>query len=281
MNPSNKILDHMLLAIQKGEEVLNHYFGRVLTIDKKDKAGLVTQADRESETVITQALKNFGYPFAMLGEESYYEQQKKEILSSYLDSSEPCWILDPLDGTTNFVHGFPVFAISLALYHKGETRIAVVSAPKMGALQAPEVYTAIQGQGAFCSGVPLVASSLSLMKEAFLATGFFAEDSDQLKEQLPIFQEVLPQCRGIRRAGAAAYDLALVARGTFDAFWERGLKPWDTAAGTLLVREAGGVVETYKGLPFHPGYNSIVAGSSPLVSHLQGIMKNKIRNITD
>jgi myo-inositol-1(or 4)-monophosphatase len=120
-----------------------------------------------------------------------------------------------------------------------------------------------------------------LPSEAFVATGFFAEDEEQLNEQLPAFESLVRRVRAIRRAGAAAYDLALVARGIFDAFWEQGLKPWDTAAGSLLVEEAGGVVQTYRGKPFHPKYNSIVAGSPPIVKEVQNTIAASIRSTTD
>lgn len=273
MDRSNKILDDMLLATKMGEEVLNHYFGRVLKIEKKLKAGLVTQADRESEDVITKKLVQLGYDFKMLGEESYSGSGW-----DCLESEEPCWILDPLDGTTNFVHGFPVFAISLALYSNKRTQVAVISAPRM---DGGEVYTAIRGQGAFFRQSRLSVSQNQVTEDSFLATGFYAEDEAQLKEQLPVFEKLVRQSRAIRRAGAAAYDLALVARGTFDAFWEQGLKPWDTAAGSLLVEEAGGVVETYRGQVFNPKYNSIVSGSSALVKEIQKTISHSIRATTD
>jgi len=263
----------MLLAVKKGEEVLNYYFGRVLQVEKKLKAGFVTQADREAEVAITQALQAFGYDFDMLGEESF--QEKKWEPSSF---SKPCWVLDPLDGTTNFIHGFPVFAISLALYLKNRSEIGIVFAPKMG---SGELYTAIRGQGAYWQGNRLKSSELERSEDGFLATGFFAEDEGQLREQLPVFEKLVRKSRAIRRAGAAAYDLALVARGTFDAFWEQGLKPWDTAAGYLLVEEAGGLVETYRGRPFNPKYNSIVAGAPNLVKEIQSTIADSIRATTD
>jgi len=273
MNLSNKILDDMLLAAQKGQEVLNHYFGRVLKIEKKHKAGLVTEADRESEDAITNALHSLGYDYKILGEESYTGQGWEQ-----LRIDEPCWIVDPLDGTTNFIHGFPVFAISIAFYQNGQTQAGLVLAPKMG---QGELYTALRGQGAFYNGHQIKVSQSSTLSEAFLATGFFAEDEDQLNEQLPAFERLLRKARAIRRAGAAAYDLALVARGTFDAFWEQGLKPWDTAAGSLLVEEAGGIVQTYRGKSFHPQYNSIVAGAYPIVREVQETIASSLRPTTD
>ena len=264
MDLSNKILTDMQLAVKKGAEVLDHYFGRALVVEKKFKAGLVTQADRESESVITETLSHMGYDFEMVGEESFGQNMWEP------HSEKPYWILDPLDGTTNFVHGFPVFAISLALYQKGRVQIGVVLAPKMG--RDGELYTAIRGQGAYLNQTKLNVSSCVRIDEAFLATGFFSEDEAQLQEQLLIFGKLVRKARAIRRAGAAAYDLALVARGTFDAFWEKGLKPWDTAAGYLLVEEAGGLVTNYEGAPFHPSSHSILAGNPKLIKSIQSEM---------
>lgn len=270
----NRILLDMQKAALQGEDVLNAYFGRVLKIEKKLKAGLVTQADRESEQVIESALRSFGYDFLFLGEESFQEGRM-----DFLESDRPCWILDPLDGTTNFVHGFPVFAISLALYHKGQIQVGLVNAPKMGS--QGERYWAVHGQGAFFNGEPIRVSEQTNMEDAFLATGFFAEDEEQLREQLPIFENLVRRSRAIRRAGAAAYDLALVARGVFDAFWERGLKPWDTAAGSLLVQEAGGQVQSYRQKSYHPGLNSVVAGNTALVTEIQKLIGPGLRSTTD
>lgn len=275
IQPNQDLIEKMKKAVLIGEEVLNHYFGQVLQVDHKHKAGLVTQADRESEYAITQALKDLGYDFNTLGEESATEESFQ-----YLDRrEEPCWILDPLDGTTNYVHGFPVFAISLALYQGGQILAGIVQAPKMGV--GGEVYWAVKGLGAYLNEQKLQVNQQQQINDSFVATGFFADDEEQLQEQLPIFSNLVRETRAIRRAGAAAYDLALVARGTFDAFWERGLKPWDTAAGALLVSEAGGLVQSYKGLAYHPKLNSVVAGNSKLITTIQQKINPFLRNSTD
>lgn len=275
IQPNQELIEKMKKAVLAGQDVLNHYFGKVLQVDHKYKAGLVTQADRESEDAIVKSLRDLGYDFNVLGEESATEASFK-----YLDQrDEPCWILDPLDGTTNYVHGFPVFAISLALYQGGQVLAGIVQAPKMGA--DGEVYWALKGQGSFLNGQPLMVNQHHQIQDSFVATGFFPEDEDQLQEQLPIFSALVRETRAVRRAGAAAYDLALVARGTFDAFWERGLKPWDTAAGALLVTEAGGFIQSYKGLAYHPKYNSVVAGNEQLVLTIQNKIKPHLRPITD
>lgn len=269
----DQILIRMVEATKVGEKSLLTYFGRVLKVDKKFKAGLVTQADKESEEVIKNYLGASNFQFNFLGEESF---QSGDL--QYLESEEPCWILDPLDGTTNFVHGFPVFAISLALYYQRQVQVGLVYAPLMG---GGEMYTAIRGQGAKLNNEKITCSQQIDLGESLLATGFFPEDQEQLREQLPIFEKLICESRAIRRAGAAAYDLALVARGTFDAFWERGLKPWDTAAGSLLVEEAGGNSTTYRGVQFNPKLNSIIAGNKNLVSQLQKLIQGHLNASTN
>jgi myo-inositol-1(or 4)-monophosphatase len=156
-----------------------------------------------------------------------------------------------------------MFCISLGLEINGEIQVAVIDCPKMG-----ETYTAIRGQGAFVNGMRMHISPTSELKNALLATGFVAEKSEVIDEQLRIFSDVVRKCRGVRRPGAAAYDLALVARGVFDGFWERNLQPWDSAAGILLIEEAGGKVVTYKGNKYNPYMNSIVAGNAQVVDQL-------------
>ncbi|MCS6839119.1 MAG: inositol monophosphatase [Bdellovibrionaceae bacterium] len=265
---SNKILEDMVEAATLGQSLLQSFFGCIKQVEKKEKAGWVTEADRHIEEEIKRFLRQKGYSFSLLGEESFQAHHL-----SWFEGDDPFWILDPIDGTTNFIHQFPVVAISLALFHKGVVECAVVCAPLMG--QNGEVYTAVRGGGAFVNGERMKVSNTQSTSLAFLATGFFNEDENQLDHQLKIFSSLVREARGIRRAGSAAYDLALVARGVFDGFWESGLKPWDTAAGVLLVREAGGVVVTYHGKEYHPTDLSLVAGNPVLVRELS----HKIQNI--
>jgi myo-inositol-1(or 4)-monophosphatase len=173
--------------------------------------------------------------------------------------------LDPLDGTTNYIHRFPAFAVSLGLQAGGHLEVGVVDVPMMG-----EVYSATRDGGAFVNGRKISVSGTMELKNAFLATGFISENEENLEEQLRVFSNMVRKARAIRRAGAAAYDLCLVAKGVFDGYWEKGIKPWDSAAGVLLVREAGGVVQTYRGLEYDPFHNSIVAGTKHVVKAVQG-----------
>ena len=259
-NPSElrELLQCALKASRLGREVLIHYFGRLENVQEKFQAGLVSEADKESERVMRDFLAKSYPEIDFLGEESAGD------LTEVQSKSKARWILDPLDGTTNYVHRFPVFAVSLGLEIDGEVKVAVVDAPMMG-----EVYTAMKGHGTFLNGRPLQVSPTEILKEAFIATGFVSENEANLEEQLQIFSKVVRKVRGVRRAGAAAYDLALVAKGVFDGYWEKGIKPWDSAAGILLVREAGGLVTTYRGETYHPFHNSIIAGTRSVVTSLQ------------
>lgn len=164
-----------------------------------------------------------------------------------------------MDGTTNYVHGFPVFCISIGLEVNGELQVGVVDVPILNT-----TYTAAKGKGAFCNGKKLQTSKKTKISESLLATGFNSLRKKELIDQLKIFARLIAKARGLRRAGSAAYDLCLVAEGVFDSFWEYNLKPWDTAAGALLVREAGGCVTNYSGEEFQLHHPSLVASGARL-----------------
>lgn len=252
--------DVALKACRKGREVLLAHFGRLRHIEKKEMAGLVSEADRAAEEAILSVLRE-AYPHSeFLAEESDHLGAK---VREGRAGPQGRWILDPLDGTTNYIHGFSVFCISLALEVEGDLKVAVVDVPLLG-----ETYTAIRGQGAFLNGEKIQVSSARRIEDTLLATGFFAEDKVALQEQIAKFTRLVECCRGIRRAGAAAYDLCLVARGVFDGFWEKNLKPWDMAAGQLLVEEAGGVALDEEGQTAHPYKKFIVAGNAEIVSQI-------------
>ena len=245
-----------LAAVELGQACLLGYFGKINHIEEKEKAGLVSEADRESELIIQSYLAEHCPEVGFLGEEG-----------AYLGNLEPernykgaRWILDPLDGTTNFIHQFPIFCISLALEVDGVLEIGIIDMPML-----KQTWTAQRGKGAFCNGKPVRVSTTSEFSRALLATGFFPDESKEMDQQIKIFSKLVRKARGVRRAGAAAYDLALVSSGVFDLFWEKNLKPWDTAAGQLLIEEAGGVVRTYDGTPYSPFENSVVAGNPFLV----------------
>ncbi len=254
-------------AVILGRSCLLSYFGKLKHVVEKDQsAGLVSEADRECEILMKNYLGRYFPDYDFLGEESAYLENQTELFPSL----KARWILDPLDGTTNFVHKFPIFCISLALEVNGEIVLGIIDMPILN-----QTFTAEKGKGAYCNGEKLSVSQTNKFQEAFMSTGFVSESKDVLQEQLKIFENVVWKARAIRRPGAAAYDLALIASGVFDLYWEKNLKPWDSAAGLLLVKEAGGVVRTFEGENYHPFKKSLIAGNENIVQ----LFQNEIQNI--
>lgn len=245
-------------AARAAKEVLNTYFGRLENISEKFQAGLVSEADQEAERAVLSVLKSQFPDDDYLGEESFAAGTHE-----YRSTDRGQWIIDPLDGTTNYIHRFPVFAVSVGYVENGVVKVAVLDVPKLG-----EVYTAIQGRGAYLNGQKISVSSTEKLSDSLLATGFFNQNEEALVEQLEIFSRVVRKSRGVRRAGAAAYDLAMVARGSFDGFWEKNLKAWDVAAGILLVQEAGGMVTNYEGKAHSVFDSSLLATNRKIHSEL-------------
>ena len=200
-----------------------------LTINDKGYNDFVTEVDLASEKEIIRVLKASYPDHAFLGEESGLTHQADNI-----------WIIDPLDGTTNFLHGFPQYCISIALEQKGEITQAVIYDPNRN-----DLFTATKGQGAYLNQRRMRVSNKSKLKESILGTGFPFRDFQHLPVYLKIFEEVVRGTSGIRRPGSAALDLAYVAAGWFDGFFEINLSKWDIAAGGLLVSEAGGIVSDF------------------------------------
>ncbi|HVK62294.1 MAG TPA: inositol monophosphatase family protein [Bdellovibrionales bacterium] len=257
-------------AANDASKVLDSHFGHLRNVEEKYQAGLVSDADREAEKAIVGLLKKTFPDHAFLGEEygsSGSDQDSGRSVGS------PLWIIDPLDGTTNFIHQFPMFCISIALEIDGELQVGVVDAPKLGVR-----FHAVRGGGAFAtSGAtgkpqPIHVSTRSEMKDGLFATGFSSYDNT-LDEQLELLARIVRHTRGIRRAGAAALDLCMVASGVFDCFWEKNLAPWDTAAGVLIAREAGGIATDMDGREFNPRMKSVLCGNPTLHDETLRIMK--------
>ena len=200
-----------------------------LTINDKGYNDFVTEVDLASEKEIIRVLKASYPDHAFLGEESGLSHQADSV-----------WIIDPLDGTTNFLHGFPQYCISIALEEKGEITQAVIYDPNRN-----DLFTATKGQGAYLNQRRMRVSNKSKLKESMLGTGFPFRDFQHLPVYLKIFEEVVRSTSGVRRPGSAALDLAYVAAGWFDGFFEINLSKWDIAAGGLLVMEAGGIVSDF------------------------------------
>jgi myo-inositol-1(or 4)-monophosphatase len=217
-------------------------------IHSKGRNDYVTEIDRAAEADIIETIRRLHPDHAFLAEES-----------GASGSSEVVWIIDPLDGTTNFMHGFPVFAVSIACQVRGRIEHAVVFDP-----MRQELFTASRGEGAQVEGRKMRVSKQTTLDGALIATGFpYRADSPWLDEYLAMLKSVMTKAAGLRRPGAAALDLAYVAAGRVDGFWELGLKPWDTAAGTLLITEAGGRVGTLTGDDYKLGPH--IVGGSPKV----------------
>ena len=253
-----KTMEVAVEAVCRGRKVLTEHFGQLKNVREKLRAGLVTEADETSEKEIQVHLKKHFPDFDFWGEESFDSSKETKLPEKYT------WVLDPLDGTTNYVHGFPLFCISLALVHHDQVLLGIVDAPMMNMS-----FKAIKGEGATCNDEKISVSQRATLHEALLATGFYPHDEDLLTDQLDIFRTFLPHVRGIRRGGSAALDLCLVGQGVFDAFWEKHLKPWDTAAGTVIVREAGGVVRNFQGYDYKVTDAGILASNPILLPVLE------------
>jgi myo-inositol-1(or 4)-monophosphatase len=247
--------------------LLMKYFHEGLKIEYKGDADLVTAADRASEVLIRERVSKQFPSHDVLGE----EQGLKDSGSEYR------WYVDPLDGTTNFAHGFPVFAVSMAVEHRSaseETRIAgVVYDPTRD-----ELFTAEKGRGAYLNGKPIRVSKIAQLKECLLATGFPSHKRHK-NPNIFFYHEITLKTHGVRRAGSAALDLCDVACGRFDGFWEFNLNPWDTAAGALIVEEAGGKVSRFDGSPFELNSRETLASNGlvhdALVQEFQDIFAGR------
>lgn len=208
------------------------------TVREKGPNDLVTATDEAAEAVITSMLTDAFPAHEILSEES--EDGTRDEIAPVASGYR--WIIDPLDGTTNFVFGVPPFAVSIALQHEREIVVGVV-------LDVPTdtLYTAVRGEGAYCNGVPLTVSSVDRLAHSLIATGFPFRVPDRMGAYMKVLGTIVNTTRGVRRHGAAAIDLAWVARGAFTGYFETGISAWDIAAGLLLVEEAGGRVTDFRG----------------------------------
>ncbi len=240
------MLNIAVRAARAAGNIIVRYIDRIdaLTITEKSANDFVSEVDRESERVIIEVIRKAYPSHAILGEESGAHAG---------DDYE--WIIDPLDGTTNYVRGFPQFAVSVALRHRGVLDQGVVFDPVR-----QELFTASRGAGAQLDGKRIRVGRRGL-KGALLGTGFPFRQLEDLDTYMDTMKAFIPRTAGIRRAGAAALDLAYVAAGRLDGFWEFGLGPWDMAAGALLVREAGGMVSDVDGADGFMESGNVVAAS--------------------
>ena len=227
----------------------------LLKISSKSPNDFVTEVDRAAEAAIIETVLH-AYPgHGILAEESGREHGAKD--------SEFVWIIDPLDGTTNFIHGLPIYAVSIALAHRGVVQQGVVYDPTRN-----DLFMASKGRGAFLNDRRLRVSKRILMSQALIGTGFPFRKGDNFKRYLQMFEAVMPACAGLRRPGAAALDLCYVAAGSYDGFFETGLNPWDVAAGSLMITEAGGLIGNFTGEADYLYQREVVAGNPKIYGQL-------------
>ncbi len=241
------------------QELLNR-FNHSLNIDVKSDFSIVTDADLASEKIILERIHKYFPKDKIFSEESGMSAKRQE--------GDYYWIVDPLDGTTNYSRSYPFFCVSIA-------RAKVVSGifePILGGVINPissKMYIAEKGGGAFCNGKRMdISGPAPEFNKSYLCTGFYYNRGKELEEDITRFSKVAACCQPIRRDGAAALDLALTAEGIFDGFWEKGLKPWDIAAGCLLITESGGVVRSYESGNYHVEQQGIISGKDSTVRRI-------------
>ncbi len=249
-------------ALSAGK-ILKELYLKPHQITHKGEIDLVTEADIASEKKIKDILNSIKIAPILAEESSSLEINKDKTI----------WIVDPLDGTTNFAHGFPWFCVSIALWDNARTIIGVIYLPIFN-----ECFIAVEGQGAFLNDERIEVSRVNCLNEALLATGFPYDVRQHPDKVIEALKNMILKCQGIRRAGAAAIDMAYVACGRLDGFWEIKLKPWDTAAGLLLVQEAGGKVTDFSGNNYDPWIREVLASNSIIHKELIDVLKDFHKN---
>ena len=231
----NRILDLAVTAAKGAADIILSASDQPKVVDHKGINDLVTQTDKESEQYICQVINDEFPDHGILAEES----------GSTLPNADFQWFIDPLDGTTNFVHDYPSFAVSIGV-HQNNKPIAgcVIELP------ANHVYTAIKGEGAFCDDNNISVSTIKELEKSLLVTGFGYQHGESWERNMVLFKRFTDICQGVRRLGAAAVDLCHIASGKVDGFWEFDLHPWDSAAGILIVSEAGGKISKMDGFEY-------------------------------
>jgi myo-inositol-1(or 4)-monophosphatase len=265
MNPnhSQDLISPMQSIAREAGALLMDFFHQQVKIEYKGDADLVTVADRKSEALILERIRKQFPTHDVMGEEG----TRIESGSDYK------WYVDPLDGTTNFAHGFPVFCVSLAVQYRGQGAAGVIYDPTRD-----EMFAAELGKGALLNGQPIHVSTTARLAECLVGTGFPSQKRHK-SPNIYFYHQLTLRTHGVRRAGSAALDLCNVACGRFDGFWEFNLNPWDTAAGVLIVEEAGGRVSNFSGGPFRLDSRETLASNGlvhdALIAEFQAILAGR------
>ena len=254
------MLNIAIKAARKAGNIINRASRDLdqIKVETKQRNDFVTEVDRAAEAAIIDELRKAFPDHAILAEES---GQSKAARMEY------CWIIDPLDGTTNFIHGVPQYCVSIGLKHKDVITQGVVFDPVKN-----ELFTATRGAGAYLNDRRVRVTKRDKLADGLIGTGFPFRDGSDLDRYMTMFKAVTLAAAGVRRPGAAALDLAYVAAGRFDGFWEIGLSPWDIAAGSLLVQEAGGLIGDLKGDNGYLDSGEVVAGNAKVFSQLLNVL---------
>jgi myo-inositol-1(or 4)-monophosphatase len=263
MSERSDFVPAMMDMARETGALLMDFFRRRVKVEYKGDVDLVTEADRASEKLVTSRIRERWPLHDIVGEEGTRDEHGGDYR----------WYVDPLDGTTNFAHGFPVFCVSLALEHKGQRVAGVVYDPTRD-----EMFSAEQGSGAFLNGERISVSKVDNLAECLVATGFPSRKRHK-NPNIFFYHQITLKTHGVRRAGSAALDLCSVAAGRIDGFWEFNLNPWDTAAGVLLVEEAGGRVTGFSGQPFRIDSRETLASNGlvheALMQQFDAIFRNE------
>ena len=245
-------------------DILRSNYGGKQSIHYKGEINLVTDVDRQSEAYIMGRIRSTFPDHGILSEES-----------SEVPASSPYrWIVDPLDGTTNYAHGYPCFCVSIAVERGGVLQAGAVFDPLLG-----ELFTAVPGGGAFLNGESIRVSTTEKLRQSLLSTGFAYDVNTSTDTNLDNFREFVFTGQAIRRDGSAALDLCYLACGRFDGFWELALKPWDTAAGVLILAEAGGVATRLDGSPYDFTQPDILASNGLIHDQMLAVLKKSRRDV--
>lgn len=253
------MIEDIKYIAQIAGEIIRSYFGKNFSVEfKSDVKNLVTQADKESEKTIIDFIKKKYLSHGILAEES----------GSHSNESDYLWVIDPLDGTSNFAHGLPIFSVSIGLQFKKEIVAGVVYD-----IMRDKLYSAEKGSGAFRDNEKISVSNNSIIEKSFLVTGFPYNINENPENAFEKFIAMTKSSRAVRRLGSAAIDFCYVAEGVFDGFWEVHLNPWDICAGKLLVEEAGGVVTDFNGQPIDIFDKTILASNGIIHKKMISILR--------